>query len=170
MEGRWGAGKQIGEKAAEVLRETSASPQCPIHQYRPLKAQRSSLQLPISSQQHALLRRESLLAGALPPPRIEQLIYLAFLSFTSCEFLRPFRDFAAHLATPPFAQRRICPTPKAFARASLICALWWYGSLWPGGVSSVREPDTKRDRLRGARTAAAGGRVPLRRSLRGQHR
>src|SRR5271166_2850673 len=49
----------------------------------------------------------------LPPPRTKYLRYMLFLSFEECEFLRTFRDFAAHLTTPPSAQRRICPTSKA---------------------------------------------------------
>ena len=35
------------------------------------------------------------------PPRTKKLLYLAFLSFSSYEFLRTFWDFAAHLATSP---------------------------------------------------------------------
>jgi hypothetical protein len=49
---------------------------------------RPSPQLPVSLQQHALLRREGLLAGALPPPRTKRLKYLLLLTFLLCEFFR----------------------------------------------------------------------------------
>ena len=61
--------------------------------------------------------------GGLPlRHELKSLRYMTFLTFTRCEFLRIFREFAAREATAPFAQRRIFCGSQAFATARLGCA------------------------------------------------
>jgi hypothetical protein len=63
----------------------------------------------------------------LPPPRTKKLLYLAFLSFSSYEFLRTFRDFAAHLATSPHRLTGLLwhlMLPRPVCAENLVRLMW----------------------------------------------